>query len=254
VGLVETLREHERIWERRPLVRALYREWFELIASRLASVPGPTIELGGGLGRIREVVPDALVTDVEPTPWAMAVVDAQSLPYADSSVANLVLVDVFHHLQRPARFLDEATRVLGPGGRAVLLEPYCSPLSAWAYRRFHHEPVDLNADPFADVPQSSDEALDANTALPTVAFFRRRVELARRWPHLNLIDALRLSLLAYPLSGGFSRPPLVPPAALLPLRALERVLAPLASLGAFRCLVVLERRASLSARSGPAAP
>jgi SAM-dependent methyltransferase len=249
LGLVETLREHERAWERRPLLRALYREWFELISRRLAPVPGPTIELGGGLGRLREVVPDAVVTDVEPTPWATAVVDAQNLPYADASVANLVLVDVFHHLARPARFLDEATRVLGPGGRAVLLEPYCSPLSAWAYRRFHHEPVDLDADPFADVPQSSDEALDANTALPTLAFFRRRIELERGWPQLSLIDALRLSLLAYPLSGGFSRRPLVPPAALLALRALERVLAPLAPFAAFRCLVVLER-----ARSGPAAP
>jgi SAM-dependent methyltransferase len=107
---------------RQPL-RRIYREWHELVAARLADVPGATIELGAGIGRFKEVVPDAVATDIQPTPWADAVVDAGELPYEDGSVANLVLIDVFHHLARPARFLDEAVRVLAPAGRVVLLEP-----------------------------------------------------------------------------------------------------------------------------------
>lgn len=238
--LVETLEAHERAWNARPLLRALYREWFELVAARLSGAPGPTVEVGGGLGHLRDVVPEAVVTDLEPTPWAAAVVDAQRMPYEDGSIANVVLVDVFHHLPRPARFLDEAERVLAPGGRVVMLEPYCSPLSTFAYRRFHHEPVDLDADPFADADQSTSEALDSNSALPTLAFFRRAGELGRRWPRLRLLETRRLSFVAYPLSGGFSRRPLVPMSALGALRAAERSLAPLAPLLAFRCLVVLE--------------
>jgi len=46
----------------------------------------------------------------------------------------------------------------------------------------------------------------------------------------------------YPLTGGFSRPPLVPRRLAGALEALERLLSPLAPLLAFRCLVVLERR------------
>jgi SAM-dependent methyltransferase len=242
-SLVETLTEHERAWRERPLLRALYREWFELVASRLAPVAGATVELGGGLGHLREVVPDVVVTDVEPTPWASEVVDAERLPYSDGSVANLVLFDVFHHLPRPVRFLHQAARKLAPGGRVVLLEPYCSPVSTWAYRRFHHEPVDLDVDPFTDAAHSTDHALDSNTALPTLTFFRERERFEQRWPELEVREARRLSFVAYPLSGGFSRRQLVPASALPALRALEAALRPLGSLAAFRCLVVLERNA-----------
>ena len=116
--LLETLRRHEVAWESKAVLRRVYREWHAMIAARLAAVDGPTVELGSGIGRLAEVVPGLIRTDVQPTPWAEAVVDAEHLPYAEASVANLVLVDVFHHLARPARFLDEASRVLAPGGRA----------------------------------------------------------------------------------------------------------------------------------------
>ena len=58
----------------------------------------PTVELGSGIGKLKEYKPDAITTDVESTPWAEAVVDAEALPYADGELANLVLLDVFHHL------------------------------------------------------------------------------------------------------------------------------------------------------------
>lgn len=240
--LAEFVREQERVLAERPLLRAIYRGWHELVAARLAPLE-PTVELGAGLGRLRDVVPGTVVTDVEATDFTDEVVDAVRMPYGESTVGNLVLIDVFHHLTEPAGFLDEAVRTLQPGGRVVLLEPYCSPLSTWAYDRFHDEPVDLAADPFAAGSQVGGHPLEANTALPTLAFFRCSDALARRWPQLELRERRRLSFLLYPLSGGFSRRPLVPPAAAAPLRLVERALRPIAPLIAFRCLVVLERRA-----------
>ena len=184
-------------------------------------------------------MPNVVATDVEPTRWAEATVDAHELPYADSSLANLVLFDVFHHLRDPARFLDEARRALRPGGRVVLVEPYCSPVSTPLYRRFHHERTDLRVDPFAPDPQLG-AAMEGNQALPTLAFFRYEAELRRRWPELRIVRRRRFAFLLYPLSGGYSRTPLVPRALYRPLRILEEALSPLASLLAFRCLVVLE--------------
>ena len=239
--LVETLRDHERAWNERPLLRRIYRDWFALMASRLSVVRGPTVELGAGLARFREVVPDVVETDVEETPWSDAVVDAGAMPYDDGSVANLVLLDVYHHLADPARFLDEARRVLKPGGRVIMLEPHCSPLSSVAYRMLHHEDVDFGGDGFT--PAVSDVPLEGNLAQTTVAFFRNDEELARRWPELALVERRRLSLFVYPLSGGFSKRPLLPAGAYKPLDAVERALSPvLAPAAAFRSLIVLERR------------
>jgi SAM-dependent methyltransferase len=242
VTLAEELAPQREAWESKPFLRRLYAEWFELIRAELSAVQGPTVELGSGIGSFKEHLPAAVATDVEPTPWAERVVDAESQPYADGSVANLVLVDVFHHLPRPARFLDEARRVLASGGRAVILDPYCSPLSTVAYRSFHHERIDMGAEPFDEDLAVAAAPLASNTARATLVFFRADDEYARRWPELPIVDRRRLGLIAYPLSGGFTRPQLVPSGLDGPVLTLERLLRPALSLAAFRCLVVLGRR------------
>ena len=240
--LAEALAEQEAAWRRRPVIRRLYEEWFDLIVERLAPLEGPTVELGSGFAPLKERIPGLVATDVEPTPWSDKVADAHQLPYADASLANLVAVDVVHHLAEPARFFDEARRVLRPRGRVVVIEPYASPLSSVAYRLFHRERIDHRVDPFRSDPQVAADPLEANQALPMLLFFRRADDFRRRWPELDLVERRRFAFLLYPLSGGFSRRPLLPVALYRPFAALEKLLAPAAPLLAFRCLVVLERR------------
>jgi SAM-dependent methyltransferase len=240
-SLRELLVEQDRVWHERPLLQRLYRDWFDEIRGRL-SPTGVTVELGAGIGRFKEVMPGSIATDIEATPWTDAVIDAERIPYSDGSVGNLVLIDVFHHLPSPARFLDEAVRVLRPGGRAVILDPYCSPVSVRLYRRFHHERTDMDASPFADDIAVGSDPMASNQARATLVFFRHRVELSRRWPELMQVERRRLSFFLYPLSGGFSKPPLLPRQLWRVGSLVERLLAPLAPLLAFRCLIVLERR------------
>jgi SAM-dependent methyltransferase len=223
-------------------VRRLYGDWYRLVVSRLSAVEGLTVELGSGISRFKEHYPAAVATDIQPTPWVDEVVDAEQLPYDDGTIANLVLIDVFHHLPSPARFFDSASRVLARGGRVVLLEPYCSAASYFAYRRFHHERTDLDTPPFDDDAEAAASPMAANQARATLVFFRNGAEYEQRWPSLPIVERRLLALLTYPLSGGFTRPKLVPDAAYRPLAVAERALSPLARLLAFRCLVVLEKR------------
>lgn len=239
--LPEALAEHEQAWNERPSLRRLYGEWFRLVGARLSPCEGLSVELGAGIARFQELFPSVLATDVEPTIWAQQVVDAEALPWRNGEVANLVLIDVFHHLARPAAFLDEARRVLRPAGRVLILDPFCSPVSTFAYRRFHHERTDLDASGLEDDPTLAGSPLESNQARATLAFFRHGREIERRWPDLRIVERRRLALLVYPLVGGFSRRQLLPDRAYWLLRRLERLLAPLAPLAAFRCLVVLER-------------
>jgi SAM-dependent methyltransferase len=240
--LVSELTVQRRAWDSRPLVRELYHDWFARMSAALAAGPGPTVEIGAGIGTFKEFRPDVVATDVLPTPWADVVADARDLPYEDDSVANVVGIDVLHHVPQPDRCLAEIERVLRPGGRLVLCEPYVSPASWIAYRFLHHEDIDMHVDPFAQVAHSSERALDANGALPTLIFWKHRDRFAALHPRLRIVARERLAMIVYPLSGGFTRQPLLP-AGLLPLaRRLERALGPLAPLLAFRGLVVVEKR------------
>jgi SAM-dependent methyltransferase len=241
-NVLQTLRTQRAAWQRRPLLRALYAGWYNRVAAELSQVDGPTVELGCGIGTFKEFWPQTVTTDVVATPWTDAVVDAQQLPYADSSVANFVLIDVLHHLPKPGRFLAEGERALRPGGRAVLVEPYCSPISTPLYKVFHFESTDFGADPFGDAAQSGGDPFDSNQALATLIFWRHLNRYRARHPRLEVVRRERFALIGYPLSGGFSGRQLVPYRFLPVLQAAERLLAPLAPLAAFRCLVSLEKR------------
>ena len=73
---------------------------------------GRTLEIGGGSGNLKAFAPDVVSTDVLAADWLDAACDAQRLPFADDSFDNIVMLDVLHHLQRPVRFFEAATRVL----------------------------------------------------------------------------------------------------------------------------------------------
>jgi len=241
--LVEILRREERAWNERPCVRRLYEEWYEMILRRLSDVPGRSVEIGSGIGRLGAFSGGrVLLTDVEPTPWASETVDATALPFGDQSLANIVALDVFHHIADPGKFLQEAERALVTGGRVVMIEPYCSPVSYRLYRRFHRERTDMSVDPFVLDAEVAQRPFASNQATPTLYFFRYRDRLESKWPELTLTEAETFSLIVYPLSGGFTGRNMLPAPLYGPLRALERLLRPMRRLLAFRCLVVLEKR------------
>ena len=53
---VEIYRNQEA-WQRKPMLRRVYHEFYRLIAARIdPGVPGPVVELGSGMGRIKEVI------------------------------------------------------------------------------------------------------------------------------------------------------------------------------------------------------
>jgi SAM-dependent methyltransferase len=232
---------HREVWERKPALRAVYRDIYRRILD--ATVPGPTLEIGGGPGNFKEVAPATITSDIMFAPWLDLVCDAQRLPFASNSFSNLVMVDVIHHVQNPLRFLNEAARALQDGGRLICCEPAITPLSGVFYRLLHHEPVDMSVDPLRDEPISLDkDPYDSNQAIPTLLVGRFREALARAVPALRLTSVDWFSFLAYPLSGGFKRWSLLPSGAADPLLAAERRLrGPLGRLAGFRLMAVYEK-------------
>jgi SAM-dependent methyltransferase len=228
-------------WMGKPVLRAIYADYYARIVARVPR--GPVLEIGGGSGNLKAVLPDVVSSDIVAAPWLDVVADAHALPFADGSFAGIVMVDVLHHLAHPRRFLAEATRVLRPGGRVVMVEPGITPASHLFFRLFHPEPVRMDADPLGNAPLNDpSDPWDANQGLPTLLFRRHAARYAVAFPRLVLREASLLSLFAYPLSGGFRQWSLLPVCAVGPLLALEDRLLPwLGPAMAFRLLVVLER-------------
>ena len=235
---------HRQAWEDNPALRALYADWYRRIAAELPPAAlGPRLEIGSGPGFARSCIPDLELTDIVRAPWHDREVSADALPFADESLGALVLLDVLHHLPAPGRFFSEAGRVLRPGGRIVLCEPYLSPMSFLVYKLLHEESLDTDVDPLAD--QTAGQARDpfeSNQAIPTLLFGRRREAFAAAHPRRSIRRIEPLAGFSYPASGGFSRRPFLPP----PLwswlhRAEEHLPNPVRRWSAFRMLITIDR-------------
>ncbi len=230
------------VWNRKPVLREVYADFYRRMAESLVS--GPTLEVGGGSGNFKDFASDTVASDILYAPWLDVVCDAQQLPFADGAFANLVMVDVIHHVEYPLRALREAARVLRPGGRLIFCEPAITPLSTIFYRLFHEEPVDMSADPLIDGAISPDrDPYDSNQAIPTLLVGRYRDALARAVPQLELTRVDRFAFMAYPLSGGFQPWQLLPTPVVRPLLSAEWAMRGwFGRLAAFRLLAVLKRR------------
>lgn len=236
----EVLHRHQTVWTRKPVLRRLYTSWYREMSKWLR--PGLTVEVGGGTGNLKQFSPHVLCTDLVRMPWLDALVDAQHLPFHDGTVSNIVLFDVLHHLENVRYFFDEALRVLMPGGRVVIMDPYVSALSWPIYRFVHPEPLDFSRDPLAIVPPVADrQAFDANQAIASIVFERSYERFRQLYPHFAKIAHERLAFFAYPLSGGFDHPSLLPLWFMDALLRFEHWCRRLGRFLAFRLLVVLEK-------------
>lgn len=153
------IRQTRDCWDRKPLLRKAYRTFHTEIRRHLAEGSGLTVELGSGIGVIKETIPECVTTDVFANPWVDRKEDAYCLSFQDASVRNLILFDVWHHLQFPGSAMEEFHRVLVPEGRVLLFEPAAlSLLGRFVFGLFHHEPVHDRSEPRWFIPQSIDRA------------------------------------------------------------------------------------------------
>ncbi len=243
-GVQSILAEHRQVWAAKPALRLLYQDWYRRMLSHLAASNKPILELGGGSGNLKEFRPEVISTDIAWCEWLDAVFDAHHAPFRDSCIGNIVMFDVLHHLAAPRLFFKEAARMLEPGGRIIMLEPYISPISWIVYSLFHQEEVRCDVHPLESVGAEGlrKDPFEGNGAIPSLIFWKHREEMAKIFPQLQVVVEDRLSFWAYPLSGGFKSWSLLPSSLALPLTRLEEKCERLGSLLAFRCLVVLEKR------------
>lgn len=194
---------HARIINGKPFLRGLYAEWYGMLRSALPQgVPGAVVELGSGGGFIREVIPEAVTTDVQPAGGLCTALDATALPFRRGSLKAIVMVDVLHHLPRVSSFFRDASRCVNTGGVIAMIEPWNTAWSRFFYRHFHREPFDPDATDWQVAgggPMSC-----SNQALPWILFQRDRIRFQKTFPQWELQEIHLHTPFRYVLSGGVS--------------------------------------------------
>lgn len=249
----EQLLRHRRVWDRKPTLRRVYNDEFfaRLISHRKPE--GICIEVGAGPGFFKQLAPEVLSTDLVWCPWLDAIADAQQLPFRTGSVSNIFGLDMLHHLEAPMNFLHEAARVLTPGGRAILVEPWITPFSYLIFRFLHQERCDLSEAPWSSTtPAAHSEkmAFDGNQAIPYLLFGSRyRSSTLQSLPEFKLTTLEPFCLFAYILSGGFKSMNFLPAFIYPALSRFEGATMPLwRRFAALRVLLVLEKTGQLGSR------
>ena len=236
------IHENLRHWENKPLLRRIYRDFHEKIASQtLPADRGISVELGSGIGNIKEVLPHCLRTDIFPNPWLDQTENAYRLSFADKSVANIILFDVFHHLEYPGAAFREFERVLIPGGRVIIFDPCMSLLGLLVFGLLHHEPIAIRA-PITWLPPQgwtpeSDRYYAAQGNAYRVFWGSNLTSLLPKW---QMVTRQKLSALSYIASGGYSKPQLYPSAFYWGMKKVDCLLDFIPTLFATRLVVVLE--------------
>jgi SAM-dependent methyltransferase len=192
----------------KPFLKAIYDQWYAVLAQELPSGEGKVLELGSGGGYCARFIPGLITSEIFCCPGVEIVLDAQQLPFAGGLLRAILMTNVLHHLPDVRRFFAEARRCLRPGGKILMIEPWVTPWSSFIYKNFHHEPFHPEAPEWTFAAAGPLSA--ANVALPWIVFERDRSRFASEFAELSLEQIRPFLPFRYLVSGGVAMRSLMP--------------------------------------------
>lgn len=219
----QALKNHKKLIENRKVLNHIYQDFY----SKLQSIKVPSglkVELGSGGGFLKKHISKVITSDVIEGEGIDKVFFAEKIPLPNSSVAAFYMLNVFHHIKNPNVALKEMQRCLKKGGKIIMIEPYNTLFASFIYKNFHHENFDPNS---GWNVKGKGRMSDSNQALPWIIFVRDKQIFQKQFPNLKIVAITPHTPFSYLLSGGLSKPQLIPLWGYPLIKKLESLVSPL---------------------------
>jgi SAM-dependent methyltransferase len=202
---------HKKIYNKNKLISKdkrildlIYADYYELVKKCIIIDQNPTLEIGSGDGNIKKIIPTCITSDQFTNPNLDQKQNIYNINYKNNYLSNIILIDVFHHLEFPRLALNETHRVLKKNGRVIMLEPAMGILPRIIYKLFHHEPNGFNFNIDWDKTPKNRNIIKkyfAAQSLPWRAFVLKEMKVKNNF---EVVSLRTFSDFAFLLSGGNS--------------------------------------------------
>ena len=211
------------------------------VAAYGTSTSTRSLEFGSGGGFIKEVIPEVMTSDIIPVHGIDSVMDARKIPVRDSSLNAIFMTHVFHHIPDIESFFREASRALTDGGIIAMVEVAATPFARFFFKNFHPEPFLPTVQHWNFL--QSNAMLDSNQALSWVVFKRDRERFTALFPEFEICEIRLLPWFSYFISGGVTKPYLIPDILVPLVRLFDRILSATNGIFALHWFIVIRKRA-----------
>jgi ubiquinone/menaquinone biosynthesis C-methylase UbiE len=236
--------KNRKTYQNKDLIKIIYNNYYKKIKENIytSNKKKKILELGSGGGNIKKVIQNCITSDQFKNENIDRIENIYKINFKKNSVSNIILIDVFHHLQFPNLALKEIHRVLIKSGRIIMIEPAMGFIPRIVYKIFHYEPNGFNLKiNWNDTPKriSSLNQYFAAQSLPWRAFFLKELNLRSKYK-IKLIKPF--SDFAFLLSGGYSYKAFYPKFLYSLIKLIDKILTSISiKIFSARMLIVLEK-------------
>jgi SAM-dependent methyltransferase len=235
--------KNRNTYQNKKLIKIIYSNYYKKIKKNIyISNNRKILELGSGGGNIKKVIKKCITSDQFKNKNIDRIENIYKINFKKNSISNIILIDVFHHLQFPSLALKEIHRVLIKNGRIIMVEPAMGYIPRIIYKIFHYEPNGFNLKiKWNNIPKKIPSLNEyfAAQSMPWRAFFLKELNLKFKYK-IKYIKPF--SDFAFLLSGGYSYKALYPKILYSFINLIDKILTSISiRIFSARMLIVLEK-------------
>jgi len=99
--------KNRKIYQNKDLIKIIYNSYYKKIKKNIyISNKKKILELGNGGGNIKKVIPECITSDQFKNKNIDRIENIYKINFRKNLFSNIILIDVFHHLQFPSLALN----------------------------------------------------------------------------------------------------------------------------------------------------